>query len=556
MSLLSSIENIYLQAQKSKLHPILIKEDMALLNKYLGKGRKLNMIESMCFATILVKNVESESNVNLYELALDFTISPLAATAQILPAIEALLKKGLITQSISKRRASEILRQKYYTVEATLIDAIISEKPMPDLKQTVWESSLDVLNEILITAKNLHAGSGQKEDVYATIQQIIENPSATKFKFISWINKEAKLKDESLLVFCHIVYESLNGASSVEFKEFSQILFKKQVAQILFVQKIINGESYLITNDLIKIHKTAFLEDIELQLTSKTIAALAEENLIVIVNDQYITKDLILPENISAQTLFYNSEVENKIAELHQFLEEAKYEQLMQRLKEKNLPQLISVILYGPPGSGKTELSKQLAAQSNRAIMSVDLSKVKSAYYGETEKKIKRIFSDYDKLVRSSNGLEPILLLNEADGILRNRTEINSSSNVASTEHLLITVLLQCLEDASGIIIATTNLITNLDAAFNRRFLFKLELNEPSLLVRSKIVKDKIQHLTDEQAVALARTYSATGGQISNVFKKSEFHYILNGEPAPFEIIQSFFDEELSLQQGTNKIGF
>ncbi len=554
MSVLSSIENLYLESKKG-LNPMAFKEDVSKLNSYLGKAFKLNFMECICFASILHKNLENQT-ADLFELGYDLSISAIRTTAQLLPTIESLLGKGLITQTISKRRANEILKQKYYTVDAKLIEAIISEKPMPKLSQNTWESSVDVLCEIMATAKNLFVVSGKKEDVFATINELLNNPTALKFPFINWLKSEVKIIDENFLLFCHVVYESLNGASSIEFKEFSQGLFKSNVAQILFIQKIINSESPLITNDLVKIHKTVFIEEIELQLSPKTIAALAKENLIVAMQDQVVNQDLILPNNICAQDLFYNSEVENKIDELHQFLEPTKYEQLMDRLKEKQLPQLISVILYGPPGSGKTELSKQLAAQSNRAIMSVDLSKVKSAYFGETEKKIKRVFSDYENLVRTTNGQAPILLLNEADGILRNRADINSSSSVANTEHLLITVLLQCLEDASGIIIATTNLITNLDPAFDRRFLFKLELNEPSLLVRSKIVKNKIQHLTDAQAAELAQAYKATGGQISNVFKKSEFHYILNGEPAPYAIIQSFFEEELNLQKRTNKIGF
>jgi SpoVK/Ycf46/Vps4 family AAA+-type ATPase len=230
----------------------------------------------------------------------------------------------------------------------------------------------------------------------------------------------------------------------------------------------------------------------------------------------------------------------------------------MNRLKAKNMPQLLTAVLHGCPGSGKTELVKQLAVSSNRSIMQVDLANIRRSYYGESEKALKKIFTDYDKLVKSSKSTCPILLINEADGLLRNRATINSnSSSTNATEHTLQNILLESLENAQGIIIATTNLVSNLDPAFDRRFLFKLELNKPTLNVRSKIVKNKIKFLTEEESLELSQNYEVTGGQIANVLKKSEINFVMTGEIADYSMIQSYFEEEMSLQNKTrNKIGF
>lgn len=552
MSILLSIENICLKAKKSKLNPLLIKKDVNKLNRYLGEENKLTLIESICFATILCKNLENE-RADLYELGEDFSISPIYSSSKILPSIESLLEKGLIIKTISKR-GNGILRQKYYSIEPNVLNAIILQESMPERVKTVWDSSISILCEISHISLNLL--DSKKNDVYETINNLIEDPEASKFSFIKWIKDETKLKDENLILFCHVVYQTLNGMTSVEFKEFSQILFKKQLGHILFVQNLINGSSPLIEKDLIKIHKAIFLDEMELQLTPKTIAALSEEKLIVANQDQHIYKGLILPENIPKQVLFYNSDVEEKISKLHQLLEPIKYDELMGRLNIMEMRQGLTIIFYGGPGTGKTELCKQLAVNSNRAIMNVDLSSIKGSYFGETERRLKKIFTDYEKLVKSANGQVPILLLNEADGLLRNRAEINTTSTVASTEHMMQTILLQNIEDTTGIIIATTNFISSLDPAFDRRFLFKLELNKPSLMVRSKIVQNKIQHLTEGQADELAVNYEVTGGQIENVEKKCAFFYILNGEVAPYSMIESFFEEEISLQKKINKIGF
>lgn len=559
MSILITIENIFLKAKNSKLNPILVKEDVIKLNRYLGKENKLNLIESICFATILCKNVESETNADLFELALDFNISPISATSKLLPAIESLLEKGLILKIINKRRANEILKQKYYKVEPNILNAIISQQPMPKREVIEWKSSLDVLTEISLISKNLFDTSLKKQDVFETVNRLIKE-EALKFPFIKWIKNETMLNDENLILFCHVVYKTLTGTSSVEFKDYSNILFKNRVGHILFIQQLINGESPLIEKDLIIIHKTVFLEEMELQLTPKTIAALSEEKLIVANQEQFINKGLILPENISKQELFYNAEVEEKINTIHKLLEPLKYEELMNRLKAKNMPQLLTAVLHGCPGSGKTELVKQLAVGSNRPIMHVDLASIRRSYFGSSEKALKDLFEKYHKLAISSKSNCPILLINEADGLLRNRTTINAASNSSSTdatEHTLQNILLESLENAQGIIIATTNLVSNLDPAFDRRFLYKLELNKPTLNVRSKIVKNKIKFLTDEESLELSQNYEVTGGQIANVLKKSEINFVMTGEIPDYSMIQSYFEEEISLQNKTrNKIGF
>jgi hypothetical protein len=556
MNILPSIENIFLKSKKSKLLPVFIKTDILKINRYLVKGgySKLNMIESICFATIICKTLENET-VDLLELSVDFGISSISVTSKLLPSIESLLDNGLIQKKISKRRSNEILRQKYYTVEPKIMNAIISQQPLPIREVVKWESSLDVLTEISLISRNLYDRSIRIEDVFETVNRLIEEESL-KFPFIKWITNETKLKDESLILFCHVINQNLLGSTNIPFKEFSELLFINKVGSILFIQQLINGESPLIEKDLIKIHKSIFLDEIELQLTQKTITALSEEKLMVSTHENKVKEGWILPENIHAQQLFYNAEVEGQISALHELLHPQKYDEFIMRMRERKMPELLSIMLYGMPGTGKTELAKQLAANSNRPIMNVDLSKIKGSYFGESEKRVSQIFSSYEKLISNSE-ITPILLLNEADGILRNRSEINANSTVSGTEHLIQTTFLNCLENAKGIIIATTNFITNLDDAYDRRFLFKLELQKPNEDVRIKLLKNKIQSLTDDQTKALAQNYEVTGAQIENVLRKSEINFVLYGEQADYSTIQAYFEEEICLQHKTQtKIGF
>jgi SpoVK/Ycf46/Vps4 family AAA+-type ATPase len=63
----------------------------------------------------------------------------------------------------------------------------------------------------------------------------------------------------------------------------------------------------------------------------------------------------------------------------------------------------------------------------------------------------------------------PILLFNEADAIIGKRKSTDSSS-VADSENAIQNVLLEELENFDGILFATSNLVANLDSAFERRF--------------------------------------------------------------------------------------
>lgn len=155
---------------------------------------------------------------------------------------------------------------------------------------------------------------------------------------------------------------------------------------------------------------------------------------------------------------------------LKNLLPEEKFVETQKRLKEKGLPEGITVLLHGHPGTGKTEVVNQLAKATNRQIMKVDISQTKSKWFGESEKMIKKIFTDYQNFAKDCDQT-PILLFNEADAIISKRKDLNSS-NVAQTENALQNIILEELENFAGILMATTNLAENLDSAFDRKISF------------------------------------------------------------------------------------
>ena len=224
-----------------------------------------------------------------------------------------------------------------------------------------------------------------------------------------------------------------------------------------------------------------------------------------------------------------------------------------ERLASGNMPLGITAVLHGPPGTGKTKSVKQVARTTGRDIMEVDISETKSMWYGKSEKLIKGIFRLYRHRVETSATM-PILLFNEADGVLSTRRQLGQS-NVGQTENAMQNILLDELEKFDGILIATTNLIANLDKAFERRFLFKIKLNKPGHAQRAKIWKLKLPGLSKAECDTLAGKYHLSGGQIDNIARKREIQEIIYGSKCNISDIINFCEEE-AMGRELAKIGY
>lgn len=184
-------------------------------------------------------------------------------------------------------------------------------------------------------------------------------------------------------------------------------------------------------------------------------------------------------------------------------------------------------IFYGAPGTGKTETVYQLARQTGRDIMRVDVDKIKSCWVGESEKNIKILFDRYRSICKNSERA-PILLFNEADAVLGVRME-GAARAVDKMENSIQNIILQEMESLEGIMIATTNLTANLDKAFERRFLYKIRYDKPTTEARAKIWQIMLPALTDGDAATLAGMFDLSGGEIENIARKQLVNSILSG---------------------------
>ena len=266
-------------------------------------------------------------------------------------------------------------------------------------------------------------------------------------------------------------------------------------------------------------------------------------------------RNLIKVGTLAEKDLIYNETERGQITELSSILSENRFNEVQKRLRSAGMRPGFCCIFYGAPGTGKTETVSQLARRTGRDIMRVDVDKIKSCWVGESEKNIKALFDRYRNICKNSE-LAPILLFNEADAVLGVRME-GASRAVDKMENSIQNIILQEMETLEGIMIATTNLTTNLDKAFERRFLYKIRFDKPTVNARTEIWKAMLKGLSNEDAQTLASQFDLSGGEIENIARKHSVNAILSGNDAIDiqELISSCRHEKIT-KDNRPRIGF
>ena len=337
---------------------------------------------------------------------------------------------------------------------------------------------------------------------------------------------------------------------SFEIQKLYHVRKRKQV-----LNDFMNNKHSLQKADLVEIEKTSSLfgESTIIMLTDKGKEVLLGEDATLYI-DNVSDKQLLACDNIIEKKLFFSGELKEQLSLLSNSLNEEHYKNLCERLEENHLPKGIAVLLYGEPGTGKTESVMQIARVTGRAIMHVDISATKTCWFGESEKLIKKVFTDYRRLCEKSK-IKPILLFNEADAVFSKRKDVGSGS-VAQTENAIQNIILEEMEQLDGILIATTNLADNLDHAFERRFLFKIRFDKPTIEAKTNIWMTKLPSLSKEDAHTLASNYDFSGGQIENITRKVLMQEIINDIKPSINGLITICNEEKMSKNNTRRIGF
>jgi SpoVK/Ycf46/Vps4 family AAA+-type ATPase len=166
-------------------------------------------------------------------------------------------------------------------------------------------------------------------------------------------------------------------------------------------------------------------------------------------------------------------------------------------------------LFHGPPGTGKTMTAAALARSVGLPAYVVDLSALVSKFIGETEKALARVF---DRAAREAC----ILVFDEADAVFGRRTEVADSHDRYANQE--VSYLLSRVEAHPGVVILTTNLLANIDDAFQRRIHVMVEFPEPGASERVRLWQSVLPpDLPLHDAVdlpALAQRFPLSGAQI------------------------------------------
>ncbi len=180
-------------------------------------------------------------------------------------------------------------------------------------------------------------------------------------------------------------------------------------------------------------------------------------------------------------------------------------------------------LFYGPPGTGKTLTAALLGKRTGMDVYRVDLSMVVSKYIGETEKNLGVIFD-------LAADREWILFFDEADALFGARTATSSSNDRYANQE--VAYLLQRIEDCQSLVILATNLRSNLDDAFFRRFQMSVGFVKPNAAQRKQIWSNVLADVPLAEDVDLgqmAKAHPLVGGAISNVARSAAITALRQG---------------------------
>jgi SpoVK/Ycf46/Vps4 family AAA+-type ATPase len=228
-------------------------------------------------------------------------------------------------------------------------------------------------------------------------------------------------------------------------------------------------------------------------------------------------------------------------------------------IKDKKRGIDAKIIFYGLAGTGKTLTALALARSLKKEVLSFDCSKILSMYIGESEKNVRSIFDKYYEL-REQTKSEPVLLLNEADQFLSSRSS-GTGSSADKMHNQMQNIFLEQIERFDGILIATTNLLENLDKAFSRRFNYKIEFVKPNKEQRVKLWQKLLPSalpLEENFDFEKLSIHELTGGQIELVIKNTAYKLAVLDD-AIFKL--SDFEEQISKEKKgqfdqDTKVGF
>ncbi|KAH6827392.1 AAA-type ATPase family protein [Perilla frutescens var. hirtella] len=175
------------------------------------------------------------------------------------------------------------------------------------------------------------------------------------------------------------------------------------------------------------------------------------------------------------------------------------------------------ILLFGPPGTGKTMLAKAVATEAGANFINISMSSITSKWFGEGEKYVKAVFTLASKIAPS------VIFVDEVDSMLGRRESPgeHEAMRKMKNEFMVNWDGLRTKDKERVLVLAATNRPFDLDEAVIRRLPRRLMVSLPDALNREKILKvilatEELGPTVDLEAVA-KMTEGYSGSDLKNL---------------------------------------
>lgn len=231
-------------------------------------------------------------------------------------------------------------------------------------------------------------------------------------------------------------------------------------------------------------------------------------------DNRFSLADRTLPQE-NESIVFLSAEKE---LEIRSFIE---YILKQDKLAEVGIPSNPTLLLYGIPGTGKSQLAKYIASKLDMPLITARADALISSYLGSTSKNIR-------SLLEYANSEPCVLFLDEFDAIAKARDDKNE---IGELKRVVVSLLQNIDSLKNTILIAATNHQHLLDPAVWRRFHYKMELSKPDIHVRSSLINHLLINFSiDEEDVIILSKLSddLTGAEIEMIIYDYLRYIVIN----------------------------
>lgn len=543
VKLIDAVQTIATKMGSSKLTALTKEQVLETLDeplKLLMKELDLTMDEAWVFSIVLKNHVDTLNDMDVTDMSGLIGCDNLFALS-LTPVLFSLVDKGLLMSNFQTMWGvytydQSLFKVMYWPTEK-MVNRLILGNDIPEIRPLDEVELLECVHEM---GQQMSKWRIMHKQFYAQFHLLLS--SNHHWPFIDHLTRLDLAQEEKATILL-LMRAHLSG-KGVSLDELPSMVFGSIRDRVKYVTSLRALTARIVKENYVKIKNEGMFEETMAYLDTKgkELLSLIDPNFNTVIDVAFVPSEelkTIKPEDIRSVDLVFQSPINDEYERLVKMCSIDTFQSIRQRMKNKGMKGGLTVLLSGAPGTGKTEMVKQLARTNGLPLLQVEMSAIKGMYIGESERNIHKVFLQYARIAQDARAT-PVLLLNEADAIIGKRMSNLGSVNQAVSQMLnaMQNILLQELEDFEGILIATTNMPNMFDPAFARRFLHKLDVPTPNQDVRQRLWAIRFPAFATHELRQLAQ-YQLSGAEIDNIAVRMAHLEILEGtEPTLLHLLR------------------